>query len=167
MKAGFVSAGSGRRRDRSIDSLRGLAIVLVVAGHVIGGDASQGMEVGESSGWRHAYEVLADGAVPYSMPIFAAVAGFVFALTESRRDMSASQFMLRKAQRLLVPMVVVGTAYIAVQLATGTLSGSPARAWLELLATGYAHFWFLQALFVIFALVKLLTSLGLVGSFRS
>ena len=38
--------GGAMRKDLSIESLRGLAAILMVAGHVIGSDAARGMAVG-------------------------------------------------------------------------------------------------------------------------
>lgn len=64
------------RRDVPIDSLRGVAILLMVAGHVIGADESLGMGVGPHSGWRFGYDLLVD----LRMPLFTALSGLVYGL---------------------------------------------------------------------------------------
>ena len=45
-----VSSHVARIKNFEIESLRGLAIILMVAGHVIGSDPERGMQVPETSG---------------------------------------------------------------------------------------------------------------------
>ena len=48
------------RKDLSIQSLRGLALILMVAGHVIGIGPDRGMQVADDSAWRYLYLALED-----------------------------------------------------------------------------------------------------------
>lgn len=137
------------RHDAGIETLRGLAVVLMVAGHVIGVDDQSGLRVPDDSWWRHAYYTLA----PLRMPLFTGISGFVYALRPATGP-SWSPFMIGKARRLLIPLIVVGSAFISVQLMvpeTGTELG--ARDLAKALIVPYAHFWYLYALAWVFLVV--------------
>jgi fucose 4-O-acetylase-like acetyltransferase len=156
--------GRAATRDITIDTLRGIAIVLMVAGHVIGVDDSVGMKVDDSSGWRLSYELLAD----LRMPLFTALSGFVYAIRPVPFHGKLSPFIRGKARRLLVPLLTVGTAFVLLQALTpGTNSEvGVADSW-RLYVYGLGHFWFLQAVFVILLLVGCLDAAGLLRTRRS
>ncbi|GAA1510482.1 fucose 4-O-acetylase-like acetyltransferase [Agromyces terreus] len=153
-----------RRRDLSIESLRGLAIVLMVAGHVIGGDGSRGMTVADDSLWRWSYVFLED----IRMPLFAALSGFVYAFRPVSTSAGYGRMVTGKVRRLLVPLVTVGTAFFVLQtVVPGTnVSGSASEIW-RVYLYGTGHFWFLQAIFLIFLAVGVLDLLGLLRRRRS
>lgn len=113
-------------KDPNIETLRGLAILLVVAGHVIGIDATGGMKVADDSLWRYLY-----ASLQYvRMPLFTAISGWVYALHPVAAH-EAGTFMFKKARRLLLPMVCVGTLYFLIQYITpGTnRTGELAEIW--------------------------------------
>ncbi len=144
-------------KDTSIETLRGLAVLLMVAGHVIGVDGESGLRVPDDSWWRHVYYTLA----PLRMPLFTGISGFVYALRPAT-GRGWSRFMVGKLRRLLIPLLVVGTAFITVQLLvpeTGTQLG--ARDLARSLVIPYAHFWYLYALAWVFLVVGTLDALGL------
>lgn len=147
----------GRGRDLSIDSLRGVAIILMVAGNVIGGHATIGMQVADDSGWRYFYEMLAD----LRMPLFAALSGFVYGLRPLRDPGRGRQFVWGKTRRLLVPLVTVGTVFVLFHsLAPGTNSDlQVGEAW-RMYVFGLGHLWFLQAIFLIFLVVGCADAFG-------
>ncbi len=138
-----------RTKDESIETLRGLAIILVVAGHVIGIDALGGMKVADDSLWRYLY----DSLQYIRMPLFTAISGWVYALYPVRAHQGV-QFMSKKARRLLLPMVFVGTLYFLVQyVVPGTnVRGDLSQIW-RIYVFPYTVYWYLPALFLIFGLM--------------
>ncbi|MEV8268533.1 acyltransferase family protein [Microbacterium sp. NPDC076911] len=108
------------RRDVAIDALRGLAIVLVVAGDVIGGTSDVGLQVTPDSAWRHSYEFLID----IRMPLCTALSGFAYGLRPLNNLGSYRRVFARgKARRLLIPLVTLGTVFVLMQsLVPGTNS---------------------------------------------
>lgn len=147
----------GASRDAGVETLRGLAVLLMVAGHVIGNDASHGLRVPDDSGWRYAYFSL----TPMRLPLFTAISGFVYAFRPVAAGRWAT-FMRGKLRRLFVPFLVVGGAFILVQsIAPGVRTRPALGALPTLLIFPYAHFWYLYALAWVFALVGTLDALGL------
>lgn len=152
------SGAPGRtRKDLSIESLRGLAIILMVAGHVIGDTGDRGLEVADDSGWRLAYLALDD----VRLPLFTFLSGFVYAYRPVRSPSQAPGLVRGKARRLLVPMVSVGLLLLLVQAVTpGTNADPGPGAVLRILFFGYEHLWFVQAIFLVFLVVGLLDAVG-------
>lgn len=141
-----------RSRDVEIDTLRGVAIVAMVAGHVIGWSAATGMQVADDSGWRY-YDVL---FADLRMPLFAALSGFVYAARPLSTGRAYGPFLRGKARRLLVPLLAVGLLFVLVQALTpGANEHLPVRDAWQVSIYGVDHFWFLQAIFLIFVLVGL------------
>jgi peptidoglycan/LPS O-acetylase OafA/YrhL len=137
------------RKDASIETLRGLAVLLMVGGHVVGYDSGSGLHVADDSGWRHAYFTLA----PLRMPLFTAISGFVYAMLPASPGRWA-RFMRGKARRLFIPLLTVGLPFVILQSVTpGAHAHVEARDLPRLLVFPYAHFWFLYALAWVFLLV--------------
>lgn len=155
-----VAASRVRTRDISIDTLRGLAIILMVAGHVIGSTGADGMEVAADSPWRHYYDLFAD----LRMPLFTALSGFVYALRPLRDPAGYRRFAWGKTRRLIVPLVTVGTLFVVMQTVALRDAGSGASDVWRLYVYGSGHFWFLQAIFLIFLLVGVLDAFGVLRS---
>jgi peptidoglycan/LPS O-acetylase OafA/YrhL len=127
--------------DRNaLQSLRGLACLLLVFYHVIGGTASQGLMMAEGP-WR----ALNDALVPLRMPLFALLAGAVWTLERNQ----GWTLVGHKFQRLWLPMLTVGSLFAVVQAAVPGTS-SQVTDWWRLHWMPVAHFWFLAALFLIF-----------------
>ena len=59
-----------------LDTIRGLACLLLVTYHVVGPDRFTGMRVADGSFYR---TVLADGPLLVRMPLFTFLSGFVYA----------------------------------------------------------------------------------------
>ena len=98
-------------KNLSIETLRGIAILLVVIGHVIGSAPDGGMKIDFPHPLRYFY-VWIDYI---QMPLFTAIAGWVYALKPFSVKIGFAEFVRKKALRLLVPMAVVGTLYFLVQ----------------------------------------------------
>jgi fucose 4-O-acetylase-like acetyltransferase len=135
-----------------VQTLRGLACLLLVAFHVVGNDSGSGLRVDPDSPYR----AFANSLVHLRMPLFTFLSGFVYAYRPTG-PAGAAQFARRKLWRLFVPLVVVSTIYFVVQALAPGVNKRPAwdDMWL-IYFTSYEHFWFLQAILVIFALVALL-----------
>lgn len=157
-KATIPAPGERRPgRDLSIDSLRGVAIILMVAGHVIGGDSTEGMRVADDSSIRTSYLLLAD----LRIPLFTALSGYVYATRPLRESRLLRRFVTGKARRLLIPLATVGSAFTLVQaLAPGTNTESDLSNWWMLFVYGQWHFWFLQAIMILLVGTGILNTLG-------
>lgn len=134
-------------KNLSIETLRGIAILLVVVGHVIGSGPGGGMKIDFPHPLRYLY-VWIDYI---QMPLFTAIAGWAYALKPFSASSGFGSFAGKKALRLLVPMAVVGTLYFFVQyLMPGTNSkGELGQMW-RIYVFPYTIYWYLPSLFLIF-----------------
>ena len=139
---------AGRRTD--IDTLRALACISLVSFHVIGNSGSSGLKLAETHPLRMLNAILVD----VRMPLFSFLSGLVFVV--AGRGYADAGWMRRgllsKGRRLLVPMVCVGTLFWLMRELTGQ---SQQPLW-SILVLPYAHFWYLQATFLIIAVFILL-----------
>ena len=136
----------------NLQTLKGLACILVVAYHVVGG-----LNLPASSPMAKFSEAMA----LLRMPLFTFLSGYVYALRPVEFG-GYWQFLRRKLARLYVPIVAVGVLFFTVALyAPGVNSRPAAGAVLDLLVYPYAHFWFVQALIVILGVVGLAEIFGL------
>jgi glucans biosynthesis protein C len=145
---GSSQVGPVRPYDSSsIEQIRILATILLVAYHVIGLPTS-----GLRLDYPHPLRTFADLLGDFRMPAFAFVAGFVYALKPVRLGEFGS-FVQRKLKRLAVPGVIAILVFCAVSAALGLhWAVAPESLW-QLLVFPYAHFWFLQALLTILVVV--------------
>ncbi|MBP2298621.1 acyltransferase family protein [Azospirillum picis] len=141
----------------NVVELRGLACILLVAYHVVGIPGS-GMQVSDGSIYRYA----TDSFELIRMPLFTFISGLVYALKPARAD-QLSTFFLKKLRRLGLPFLLVSAAFYLLQTKTpgAHATGAPDSMW-QIYVFPYAHFWYLQALFLIFAAVGLLDALRLI-----
>ncbi|MBP2227594.1 peptidoglycan/LPS O-acetylase OafA/YrhL [Azospirillum agricola] len=148
------------RRDTlpyHVVELRGLACILLVAYHVVGVPGT-GMQVEDGSLYRYAtssFELI-------RMPLFTFLSGLVYALRPAAGGALPS-FFVKKLRRLGFPFLVVSTLFYLVQTHAPGANGSfaPNAMW-EIYVYSYAHFWYLQSLFLIFAFVALLDAARLI-----
>ena len=101
------------------------------------------------------------------MPMFTFLSGYVYAWRPFAGN--GKQFMGGKVRRLLLPMLVVGTAFAFVQSVAPGVNAVPVR-WATLHIVPVAHYWFLESLFVIFIATIILEWLNLLanpGSFTA
>jgi len=151
------------QKDESIETLRGLALFLMVSGHVIGNVGDMGMRVPDDSGWRHFYYSLEFAR----MPLFTAISGFIYALRPLPRAAAAAAFIRGKARRLLLPMVFVGTLqYLALAAGAGSREPLPIDGIWRIYFYSFDHFWFLQAIFLIFLVTTALEAAGAMATFE-
>lgn len=116
---------------------------MLVFYHVVGGDPLQGLRIADG-----VYRWLADGLAFARMPVFAALAGYAYCYS---RDTGLG-LIRKKAMRLLLPTLVVGTLFSVVRDGVREPDwGAGSGAFWHWMPVG--HFWFLQSLFLIFVLV--------------
>jgi glucan biosynthesis protein C len=146
--------------DRGLASLRGLAVLMLVAFHAL--DADSLVPTGRVD---PPLIGLLLGFV--RVPLFAVVAGYLSG-SRSIRGASLAGFVSDRAQRLLVPWLSVTTLMLALRW---MVPGTSERLPLTLLWTAYAypyeHLWYLPALFVTSILIGLLDSLQLLETPRA
>ena len=146
-----------------IQSLRGLACLLLVAFHVVGVDAHAGLRFASDSWPRLATNLL----IHVRMPLFTFLSGFVYAYRPVVRGQELT-FAKRKFLRLFVPFVVASTAFFWIQFMTSHVNAAVrAGDFWQIYVLPYEHFWFLQAIIIIFGLILILERLQLLSTFRS
>jgi len=147
------------KKDYAVETLRGVAIFLVVMGHVIGSGPDGGMTVAEDSGWRHLYFTFEY----FRMPLFTVISGWVYALRPASWEKYRA-FTTKKVRRILLPMIFVGTTYFLLQyLVPGTNKpGELSQIW-RIYLFPYTLYWYLPSLFLVFLLVGLLDANAWLG----
>jgi fucose 4-O-acetylase-like acetyltransferase len=152
----FSAPGGGAARavdaDEPIETLRALAVVLLVTYHVIGAGPANGLGID----YPHPLRVLNDLLADLRMPAFAFVAGYVYAVRPVAIG-GYGPFVTGKVRRLLVPGAVAATAFALMGVAIGTGFARGLKPW-EIYLYPFAHYWFLQAIFLIFAVLALVES---------
>ncbi len=151
-----------RPQDSSIQALRGLAVILLVAFHVIG-SSSRGLRVPDSSVWHYSSLALED----IRMPLFTLISGYVYAMVPMARWKDLPKLIRGKSRRLLLPLMTVGTVmYFLGKAVSGTNFDDRDVALWRVYVFGFEHLWFLQAIFVIFVVMGILDCLGVLNSTR-
>lgn len=150
------AAGNAEAHSARVQSLRGLACLLLVAFHVIGSHSDSGMVVPDNSWWR----AFANIFTPLRMPLFTFLSGFVYAYRPVNTG-KMGLFIRKKFIRLWLPLLTVSTLYYLATLVVPDATGQRPidEAW-RIYFFNYVHFWFLQAIILIFAATLVLEKLG-------
>ncbi|MEQ5834000.1 acyltransferase family protein [Marinobacter sp. NFXS9] len=146
-----------RAKDRAIETLRAIAIILVVALHITNdGPLDQA---------RSFYDYFAYTFQNIRLPLFTVISGYLYGLRPAYSGVY-STFVLGKIRRIIVPLVTVVTLEI---VAKSFLPGVTEKASIDQLFYAivypYEHFWFLQVIFLIFLFVGFLDKLDIINSF--
>jgi glucan biosynthesis protein C len=145
-----------------VQTLRGVACLLLVTFHVIGFHAASGLRVDAHSIYRQ----FANLFIHLRMPLFTFLSGFVYAYRPTSRAY-AGTFAGKKLRRLLLPLLCVSTLYFLLTLVVPDSTGKlPLQQMWRIYLFPYVHFWFLQAIILVFALVVALESLQLLANIR-
>ena len=151
-----------KRKEQSIETLRGIAIILMVAGHVIGHRSTSGLKVDDDSLWRYFY---------YSfeylrMPLFTAISGFVYGLKPVSQD-KVLKFFKGKSRRILLPFLSVASLqYIMNAVIPNVNNPVEIKNIWKIYFFSYGQFWFLQALFLVFITIILLEYFNVTKKFK-
>lgn len=134
-----------------VETLRGLACILLVSYHVIGNTSSNGLQLPAD----HILSFLNRMFIDVRMPLFSFISGFVFS-AYARDVLMLRGKIAAKLRRLLIPMVCVGSLHYWTQYAFAPQpDGHVPYYYLFILP--YEHFWFLQATFIMMLVMFLLT----------
>ena len=128
-----------------IDTLRGLACMLLVAYHVVGFNPESGLKLSEG-----ALRDINDTLVFIRMPLFTFLSGLVYAFRPF--SIGGASFIYKKVRRLLFPMLTVGTIFAFLQAFTPGANSKDVEL-LTLHIKPVAHFWFIESLFIVFIFV--------------
>ncbi|MGP5182703.1 acyltransferase family protein [Corynebacterium variabile] len=153
------SAGRHRRmsgRNLPVDTLRGIACILLVTFHVIGDKSTAGIHVADDSVFRW----YCDSVQYLRMPLFIFLSGLVYAWRPLSDISAYPAFMRKKARRLLVPYVIfvpaIGVTQSMAPEVNSTIDTNP----LLWLINSLSPYWFLLSTFWLFAVVALLDSVN-------
>ena len=144
---------TAKDRQLPIETARATATILLVLYHVIGASPTTGLGIGYPSPLR----LFADFFLDLRMPVFAMIAGLVFAIRPLAPG-GLPGFFLGKARRLVIPGIVAILAFEGAA-ALGHTPMATHGEYLQPFLTGYAHFWFLQSILLIFVVYAPLDSL--------
>jgi len=146
-----------RSKNEAIETVRGLACLMLVLYHVIGGTPESGLRINDGF-WRIANDTLAY----IRMPLFTFLSGMVYAYRPV--DDLSWPFFKEKLRRLLVPMLFVGTLFFLIQghSPDTNKAGATSLSLMHIVPVG--HFWFIEALLSIFFLIMLLERYKVLGS---
>lgn len=141
--------------ENRVQTLRGLAMLLIVLFHMIG-DGQTGLRVTGDSFWPLLNDVFPD----FRSPLFGFISGFVYAWRPASPG-GYGYFAMKKARRLLKPLFAVSLMFFALQLWAPGVNIRPhlSDIW-TLLFFPYRHLWFLQATILIFCTVLTLERMG-------
>lgn len=134
--ANFAQSSLLKRNDQ-IDTLRAIACIGLVSYHVVGSSSGSGLELPDN----HWLARLNLALVDLRMPLFSFLSGIVFNIHEG----GFFSQIKAKSRRLLLPMATVGTIFWI----TRDMMGYAQEPLYEIFFLPFAHFWFLQATFVI------------------
>jgi peptidoglycan/LPS O-acetylase OafA/YrhL len=152
-----------------IQAVRGVACLLLVAFHVIGGFDTQSAPLPNDSPFREFINLF----FPIRMPLFAFLSGFVYAYRPMAPG-SGRQFGLKKLRRLGLPLIVASTLMYVFDQAVAlyktrgeAVHFEPALAeiW-KIYLLPFHQYWFLQVLIVIFGLLIVLESVRALSTLR-
>jgi len=155
MKEGRMLTKSVENRVGWLDAIRGIAIVLVVFGHVWRGLDSSGL-----IGSPMVFETLDRAVYLFHMPVFFILSGLLFERTVKRDGVVGS--FLRRIETILYPLVLWSYVTAAFLYLAGTLTNRKLPL-AELLTYPFPPkdiFWFLAALFVAQTLASLFVRTG-------
>ncbi|MBL3560141.1 acyltransferase family protein [Rhodovulum sulfidophilum] len=137
-----------------IEALRVLAVFLLVAYHVIGAGPDAGLNIE----YPHPLRLFAEFLVDARMPLFAFVAGFVYAF---RPPVLADYggFLTGKIRRLIIPGWIAALLFSVAGMVVGNVYSLTVQGPVRVLFHHYAHYWFLQSIMVIFVVFGLVDAL--------
>jgi peptidoglycan/LPS O-acetylase OafA/YrhL len=142
-----------------VQTLRGIACLLLVGFHTVGSSAASGLHVPDDSPYRE----FANLFVHVRMPLFTFLSGLVYAYRPLRAG-HALQFSGKKLRRLGLPLIVVSTLLYCLHFAMHHEVPPLAHMW-TIYVFPYWHLWFVQALLLVFAALVVLESLGALSTF--
>jgi acyltransferase len=149
-----------RQQDSAIQAIRGVAVILLVSFHVIG-SSTRGLRVSDDSLWHLSSMALED----IRMPLFTLISGYVYAMAPVGRWNDYPRLVKGKTRRVLLPLIVVGTImYVVGRVVPGDNFDARDLPLWRIYFFSFEHFWFLQAIFLIFVIVGVLDGMDALAS---
>lgn len=147
-------------KDLSIETLRGLAILLVVAGYIIQQDITRGAHQSIfASGLRYFYYLL----TPIRMPLFTVISAFLYAASPASRE-TFKRLVTGKARRIMIPFIAVSTIQYVI-FSILPMSNNPSLNGIyQIYIYPHEQLWFLYSIFEIFIIVGVLDAFKLLGT---
>jgi len=130
-------------RSTNIETLRVIAVILLVAYHAIGFSDGGALKVG----YPHPLRLFADGLIDIRMPLFGFIAGWVYAVRPVERG-DLQTFALGKIRRLVVPGIVAASVFWVMATFVVSDAVGAGQSLLNVVSLSYVHFWFLQAILI-------------------
>ena len=143
-----------------VQTLRGIACLLLVAFHAIGSSSASGLHVPDDS----VYRLFTNLFVHIRMPLFTFLSGLVYAYRPMWPD-QVLEFSGKKLRRLGVPLIVAATVLYVLHFVTDHRVPPAPQVW-TIYVFPYWHLWFVQALLLVFVAVIAFESLGALSTLR-
>jgi glucan biosynthesis protein C len=143
-----------------VQTLRGIACLLLVAFHAIGSTSASGLHVADNSAYREFTNLF----VHIRMPLFTFLSGLVYAYRPLRRG-HVLEFSGKKLRRLGIPLIVASTLLYGLHSSMHHQVPPLLQIW-TIYAFPYWHLWFVQALLLVFAALVALESLTALSTFN-
>ena len=148
----FKLPAATSNKNHHVETLRGLAVILVVFGHMIGIEKTGGMRVSDDSFYRYLYYSLEY----IRLPLFTVISGWVYA-NKPVLAQNTSGFISGKFRRLIIPMLVIGTILFVFRMVIPGTNTTPDLSQLPRnLLFPYDVYWYLYSLFLIFLAISVL-----------
>ena len=147
-------------KDHSIETLRGLAIILVVGFHITNdGPIAPAQDV---------YDYLGYSFQNIRLPLFTIISGYLYGVRPVVGPGYYGGFVQGKVRRILLPLVVVASLqFLAKAVLPGVNNPEPIHDLWKAFLLPYEHFWFLQVIFLLFLFVGVLGHLKILPYFRN
>lgn len=146
------------KRDLTVDTIRGIACIALVAFHVVGGEPDQGMALGVND-WL--YRIM-HSFTDMRMPLFSFISGIVF-FSFPKTGNGFHRLVGKKARRLLLPLLTVGTLCWLSRMVMGIESEPLYMVYFS----PYNVYWYLQSTFLVMSLFLLLNFFAMRKADRS
>jgi glucans biosynthesis protein C len=141
----------------TLDTVRGLTCLMVVALHVVGDTESNGLRLPMTSGWHYAMESIEF----LRIPMFTALSGYLYGGRRVVRP-ELGDFWLKKLRRLGIPLAFV--TFVIWWLRFYSPNQEPNTSLLHDLFFDASHLWYLQALLVLFTVISIADAFWRPGS---
>ena len=152
------------KKDQSIETIRGIALLLMVAAHVIGANSQEGMRIDDQSFGRYIYFSF----MHIRMPLFTVISGYVYSMRPVSTQLSYLKFFRSKARRLLLPLISISTIQYIVQCyMPGVNSSHQINDIWKIYFFSYSHFWFIQSIFLIIITISIIDYLEFMSTIRN
>ena len=151
-----------QQKIQSIETLRGVAIVLLVAFHA----SEQLVPSNSVPSEESIYRYIASMFAYVRMPLFTVISGYVYSLRPVAPG-HARAFLKGKALRVLVPFVTIATwHYLMVSLLPGINRPEDLADIWRVYVFSWQHYWFLQSIFLVFITVTWIDLHSYIAKFR-